>query len=175
MAGCAVGWLAAKIIDPQGRFTPLIIACCGVGNALALPLSMAQALSLNVPWIAEDDGGEGQAQLTAYVFVYTVTDSAILFGPIYFLLGSKSPTPTGHTPLPASADGDDDTYDDAEHLLEAKAAVIVAEQTRSEATGTDPSALVRMAKGLANPMLGAVSLAVGLAVRPSTRQQSGPI
>jgi predicted permease len=193
VAGCGVGAAAARVIDPAGQFGPLIISCTGVGNALALPLSMAQALALNVPWIAAG----GQAELVSYVFVYTVTDSAVLFGPIYFLLGSgpgyhlgqqEVAPPLGgpalHSPLPSADDravgndedddDEDDDYDDAEQLLEARPSAgggttcvrrePAAAAAAAPAAGPAPSGLVRMAKGLANPMLGAVTLAILTAV-----------
>lgn len=84
--GATVGYLVARIVDtsPDRRYTRTIVTCCACGNCVALPLSMADALAINVDWIS---AGTGASQLMGYVFLYIVSDSLILFGPVYFYLG----------------------------------------------------------------------------------------
>jgi predicted permease len=99
LVGALVGRCVAAVCDPTGKYTPVIVCCCAMGNALALPLSLSLALTLNVPWIGDDSvagtphdaevGGEGahDTSLVSYVFIYTCTDSFILFGPVHMYLG----------------------------------------------------------------------------------------
>ena len=81
--GALIGLVVCSALGVAARDVPVVICCCACGNAFALPLSMAQALALNVEWI----GALGGPLMQSYVFVYCLTDSLVLFGPVNFALG----------------------------------------------------------------------------------------
>ena len=112
LMGAVVGAVMCALMGVHARHAPVVISCCACGNALALPLSISQALSVNVDWIRDSDSGGGPA-LISYVFVYTVTDALILFGPVYFVLGWQ---PQRGGSLSDEGDGDED--DEGARLME---------------------------------------------------------
>ena len=76
LIGAAIGAAMCAVMRVPSRHAPVVICCCACGNALALPLSISQALAINVEWISTSEDAGGPSLIT-YVFVYTVTDCLV--------------------------------------------------------------------------------------------------
>ena len=165
LVGAAIGATMCALMRVHARHAPVVICCCACGNALALPLSISQALAVNVDWIraSENDGGPS---LITYVFVYTVTDAMILFGPVYFVLGWQPATPQLDVRVSTMDGIANDESSEGIRLIEGGGQHGGAADTQKARAASDGSVTVtrQLASSCANPMMVASIVSVALSV-----------